>query len=280
MKKYLAILCLMCLLTSCGTIDEPAVNSPETATKAETVTTAESEAEITTKEVTTTQEVTTTAAETTIAETEKPTEPETAPKETEPIQEEPQVSVRDNVISSYKVAIQLKIDVVHGYSPNNVMIDYALYDMDKDGIPELFVKYGTCEADFQIAIYTYKNDQLKQITDELGGGHTGFAYDYVANQIVLCYGHQGYGNMSWYDLDGNGNIRFLISTDYFEYDSPNTPTTYEEYMTKYNVAWLDFSSFSDYNGSKTTWVYYHYPNDTQYEEYDGFNYRLLENYVF
>lgn len=267
MKKIVILtLCLSCMLAGCGKNAEdiapesgasPAVTEPE-----------ETAAEETTEE------------ETTEPETEAPTEPETdAPTEpeTEPPTEAP-ASSRENVIAAYKKAIQEKIDASASYNGNleSINVSYALYDMDYDGIPELLVHYGTCEADFQIAIYTYRNGALKLIADALPGSHTGFGFDYVANQIVLCQGHMGYGEMLWYDLDDNGDLRFLISTDGFEYAGEDTPE-YEDYMKKYNVAWLDESEFF---GKDTTWVITYPGGVYQNAEYGGFDYRFLENYKF
>ncbi|MDB7987393.1 hypothetical protein PND93_07345 [Faecalicoccus pleomorphus] len=40
--------------------------------------------------------------------------------------------------------------------------EYFLYDIDHDGIIELIIKGGTCEADYAYTIYTYSN-QLVEI---------------------------------------------------------------------------------------------------------------------
>ena len=36
---------------------------------------------------------------------------------------------------------------------------YFVYDFDKDGIPELVVKTGTCEADYALAVFSYRDGQ-------------------------------------------------------------------------------------------------------------------------
>ena len=42
---------------------------------------------------------------------------------------------------------------------NDVAIEnsYLLYDVDKDGIPEMVIKTGTCEADYTGTLYTFRN---------------------------------------------------------------------------------------------------------------------------
>ena len=44
---------------------------------------------------------------------------------------------------------------------------YSLFDVDKDGVPELFLKTGTCEADYQFEIYSfYEKEQLVYIDSD------------------------------------------------------------------------------------------------------------------
>ena len=40
---------------------------------------------------------------------------------------------------------------------------YFLTDITGDGIPELWVKYGTCEADYMLDVYTYTKSGLRRI---------------------------------------------------------------------------------------------------------------------
>ena len=57
---------------------------------------------------------------------------------------------------------------------------YFLYDITKNGIPELWVVAGTCEADKMLYVYTYKN-RLQKIF-ETGAGHSAF---YVGDKYVI-----------------------------------------------------------------------------------------------
>lgn len=270
MKRTLLPLCLCLVLTGCGAAHkgDQILTPPQEEVQTEVPEETAAPAEESTEE------------ETTESPTEPPTEPETEhPTEPETEAEAPTEaeSSRADVIAAYKTALQSKIDeAALDYGLNSVDVTYTLYDMDYDGIPELLVHYGTCEADFRIAIYTYRNNGLKLVSDGLHGGHTSFGYDYVANQIVLCEGHMGFGNMYWYDLDDSGNLRFLIDTDYFEFAGEDTPD-YDDYMKQYNVAWLDGSTFF---GTDTTWVFSYPDDEYQSEEFGGFDYRYLENYPF
>ncbi len=71
-------------------------------------------------------------------------------------------------------------------------LSYLVYDIDKDGTPELLVKSGTCEADYHGAIYSFRDGQAVQCGEELGLGHSSFYSDPGENGIILMHGHMGY----------------------------------------------------------------------------------------
>lgn len=218
-----------------------------------------------------------------IPQTEENSAPETVPEEVPELETEPVLPKPDKgvVINAYISAIQDKIAVAkqQGSGSGNFSVTYSLYDMDRDDVPELLLQYGTCEADFRIVIYTVRDNALKLISDDVGGGHTGFAYDYKANQLVLAQGHMGSGIMTWYDLDENGNLRYLIDSDAFQFAGDGLPE-YEDVMKKYNVAWLNGATSSSIGGETTTYVYTY--SDYQYnsQEYDGLDFRYLQDYPF
>ena len=66
---------------------------------------------------------------------------------------------------------------------------YFLHDITGDGIPELFVEYGDCEANFNYECYTYVDGDTKKI-GVLDGGHTTF---FGGKGYILGRGcHMGY----------------------------------------------------------------------------------------
>lgn len=88
-----------------------------------------------------------------------------------------------------------------GYS---TMIDYVRYDMNRDGVDELIVNTGSCEADRVISFYTIRNNTVELI----GSGFSGFhVYSYITDpssgQFVTEWAHQGYGGATWFLFDGN-----------------------------------------------------------------------------
>lgn len=55
-------------------------------------------------------------------------------------------------------------------------MDYFLYDIDKDGVKELLLLNGTCEADYVYKIYTIGNGSARYI-DEVNGSCVMFYED-------------------------------------------------------------------------------------------------------
>lgn len=75
---------------------------------------------------------------------------------------------------------------------------YYVHDIDKDGIKELLVQEGTCEADYHYVCYTIKDKKLVSL-GEIPGGHSGFHVDdKTGNEpyIMKVYGHMGMEELS------------------------------------------------------------------------------------
>lgn len=69
---------------------------------------------------------------------------------------------------------------------------YVLYDIDKDGVPELITKMGTCEADFHGEIYRFVDGQAACRVDNIHLGHSSLYTDPGENGLIVMYGHMGY----------------------------------------------------------------------------------------
>lgn len=54
-------------------------------------------------------------------------------------------------------------ETLNSYSNSGQDSLYALYDLDSDGIEELIVSTGTCEADWRNDVYTIENDTVKSM---------------------------------------------------------------------------------------------------------------------
>ena len=78
-----------------------------------------------------------------------------------------------------------------GFDPDDIL-EYYLYDVDKDDIPELFLKFGSCEADYRWDMYTFDPDSDSMVyVDEVAYGHTAM-YSYPdGNGVVFEVAHSG-----------------------------------------------------------------------------------------
>ncbi|MGN0665894.1 MAG: hypothetical protein ACI4KF_05150 [Huintestinicola sp.] len=104
-----------------------------------------------------------------------------------------------------------------GYS---FIVEFNLYDIDKDGIPELFVKTGTCEADYQTSVY-YVDGTEAVPAGSIGSGHSVFCSYPGENGFLKHTGHMGYAYIQMIRLE-NG---CLVSDDapLFEEDINGDP---------------------------------------------------------
>ena len=83
--------------------------------------------------------------------------------------------------------------------------EYAVYDIDKDGVPELIVKTGTCEADYMGQIYTCRDGESWPVA-QFGMGHSSLYTDPGQNGLIVMYGHMGYAWADRLSLTGEGLI--------------------------------------------------------------------------
>lgn len=107
--------------------------------------------------------------------------------------------------------------------------EYAIYDIDGNGIKELFVVCGNSNADAYINVYTVKNG-----TSVLLGSYSpGYSSLYVAedgNGVYAVYGHMDYQMIARLTTDGNKLYDEVISEEDYVveyYDrSPQIPYYY------------------------------------------------------
>lgn len=113
-------------------------------------------------------------------------------------------------------------DVKQEYGIN---CEYALHDMDQDGIQELIVSYGESNADYSNAVWTLAGDGIMYVGDFYMPVMLYEAED--GNGIFAVYGHQLYQQVNRitkarYDLYSETILDGEIgeTEDYYENDSP------------------------------------------------------------
>lgn len=189
MKKLIALSCLAAvLLAGCGNkgTGKTSEKQKETTTAAQTTTAAE----------TTTAEVTTEAQTTTEPETVSPT------------------GGREDVYPKvYQDKIKELYDELAEENNGKVRIDYATYDVDEDGVPELLLKYVASSGNNWIDIYTCdENTELKEI-GHFAEGDPSFGSAADAGKMILIFEEEDYVSALYCvlsDVRDPGNPRVLI----------------------------------------------------------------------
>lgn len=114
---------------------------------------------------------------------------------------------------------------------------YYFYDIDKNGIMELMVQTGTCEADYMYDIYTIEDDAAVYL-GEIGGGHSSFFADEnggTEDYIIQLYAQMGYEQINYISIQNGVPVSEEISSrevpqgeDYYSNEYPLECTYIED----------------------------------------------------
>jgi hypothetical protein len=93
--------------------------------------------------------------------------------------------------NNFKIVKEAYLDLISRYAANDYATSYYfLFDITGDGIPELWITSGTCEADNTLSVYTY-NDGLVAI-DKGESGNASHSNFYKGRDYIIQVGaHQG-----------------------------------------------------------------------------------------
>ena len=140
---------------------------------------------------------------------------------------------------------QSYIDVLRGYI-NKYGVDeyvywgYFLYDITQDGVPELWVKAGTCEADNMTYIYTL-NDGVASKVDEIGTFHSSIHRG--DKYILVCMAYMGGAQWNKITFDGSKIKEKVI----FEEDGVDNDTKFYTHCSEPEVTMYRFDDYSPIN---------------------------------
>lgn len=104
--------------------------------------------------------------------------------------------------------------------------EYALYDLDTDGVNEIIISYGTCSADWANDIWTIVDGEPSKL-GTIGG--TRSFYEKENDGVYAAYGHMDYeilesvrkvGDELQIDTLRDGMIDWAAGEDYFSNDRP------------------------------------------------------------
>ncbi len=128
---------------------------------------------------------------------------------------------RAEVVNAYLKKIK---EMKRWCTDNNLYDDiwcgYFLFDITQNGVPDLWLRYGGCEADKAFCVYTYKHGEMQQLSQD-GCGHSGF---YAGNDYVILAGaHMGCEWWTKYTYSDGKLKNELIyeEEDVQEYTEPN-----------------------------------------------------------
>ena len=242
------------LLAGCGKTGNSSSSSESGSTTTEPVSTTAASAEDTTAaEITTTEAASTTDESKTEADTTK----------------EPDGMVSaggrmDMYPAVYQAEVKRVFDETAAENNGLASIEYALRDLDVDGIPELILKYGTCEADFRIHIYRFDEECELQDLGVFGGGHTSFCYDENTGNFVLLWGHMGSASIM-YNVWENGTLK---QTDHYDFTLDEQNPSYDAVLEEKGIKHMEFVGAYTIDSNSGIKSYFQHGDGTS-EEFDG-----------
>ncbi len=116
---------------------------------------------------------------------------------------------------------------------------YALYDIDKDGVPEMILHFGFSEAYEFYNVYAYQRGKVVLLHTWPCGG------DYLAtypkgNGILRCHARQGYQTVFLWTVSGNSIAEsdpiFSEGDVYGSYTAPGEIVSGSTYLNEYPVS--------------------------------------------
>lgn len=134
------------------------------------------------------------------------------------------------------------------YQDEDYAYAYYLYDMTGDGIPELIIKNGSCEADYNDRVFTYKDNGKVECLGTIPSGHSVF-YSADDGALVRSMGHMGYIQFDMITYEDNELKTELIYEDSGYTDDGEWIEDYEYPATSDIVAgakYLDYADIDNY----------------------------------
>lgn len=157
-------------------------------------------------------------------------------------------SSASGALSDWRTVYSNFLDGMTTLVPNDVNpwdYGYLYYDVDKNGIPELITKTGTCEADYTGTIYYFQNGRVEKAGD-FSLSHASLYSDPVNNGVILGRGSMGWSCAIRYSL----RYGYLTENPFFEESldldaNPDAEYTEIEELVP-GSEYLEFSPFLQY----------------------------------
>jgi hypothetical protein len=263
MKKTAIISLLTVLaLTSCGKTD----NKDNTGSDTKTTTAAETTTENTAENTTVHED--NTDSENTQTSAAAVTEPPVTTADPGYVSAG---GIMDMYPAIYQGIVEAKFYEVAKQNGGLVNVNYAFRDLDANGIPELLLKYGTCEADFSIDVIGLDEEGEEKKICEFGGSHTSFAYDENTGDLAIVWGHMGAASIDYYAWENGG----LVQKDHYNFEINEENPSYEKVLEEKGIRFIDFGSAYQSDNESGVKSYLCHPDGTCEDREGIFIYDLV-----
>lgn len=121
------------------------------------------------------------------------------------------------------------------YGTNDLLYyQYYLYDINHDGVYELLIHIGTCEADAMIGVYSIDDEEGLAELGEIGGGHT--ILTEKDKKLYANYCHQGYQLVNEIQMVGWHDVWSVTQETVFEKDDLSDYAQYGKAIKWYDIS--------------------------------------------
>ena len=180
----------------------------------------------------------------------------------------------DKIIDAYIKEVEKKINSMITEGSEDISVEYTLFDMDENGIPELIMNWGSSNDAYQVTIYTYDEFGTKVVSDGMPGTHAVFASIPADSQFILAYSDVDKGDLYWLDYEDLD----LDKSPHVELNYENEET-FESKTAEYTIEKLPYAKFT-YSYEENTSVYSFVNGETDCEEIAGRDFSFIQNYQF
>ena len=115
--------------------------------------------------------------------------------------------VNDSALTSksYVNARSAHLETIKLYASASINTEYALVDINKDGNPELIIRSGNNDSNYNFHFYAFNVSELKYL-ESVSGVHT-VLYDMQDNKYIYAlYAHMNYEQVTLYGLNDNNKL--------------------------------------------------------------------------
>ena len=115
--------------------------------------------------------------------------------------------VNDSALTSrtYVNAGWAYLETIKLYQTSSINTDYCIIDINKDGNPELIIRSGSNDSNYNFHFYTFNISELKYL-ESVSGVHTILYEMEDEKYIYALYAHMNYEQVTLYGLNNNNKL--------------------------------------------------------------------------